>query len=126
MGRAFGLLATILAIGVGLFIYSRQAQTVSGSASGASVETIAVTAGVKNDLIAIANAERAFNAGQGRYATLDELISGNYITIRTQRPPYSYDLETTSGGFRVTATRSTPGSPAQLWIDESMSVQSSN
>jgi hypothetical protein len=42
---------------------------------------------------------------KGKYASLDELISGNYITIKGERPPYIYDVETTSGSFRATATR---------------------
>jgi len=82
--------------------------------------------GVKNDLISIANAERGYYATEQKYASLDELISARYITIERQRPPYTYDVETTSSGFRVTATRDGAGGPAQFWIDETMQVQSSN
>jgi hypothetical protein len=80
--------------------------------------------GVKNDLISIANAERGYYATEQKYASLDELISGKYITIEKQRPPYTYEAETTSSGFRVTATRDGAGGPAQFWIDETMQVQS--
>jgi hypothetical protein len=81
---------------------------------------------VKNDLISIANAERGYLALQGKYASLDELTSGNYITTKGDRPPYTYDVEVTSGSFRATATRTTKGAPAQLWITESMQVQASD
>ena len=81
---------------------------------------------MKNDLISIANAERGCIASQGKSASLDELISGNYITIQRTRPPYVYDIEATSSGFRVTATRDTPGAHAQFWIDESMEIKQSD
>ena len=74
----------------------------------------------------IANAERGYFATQQKYASLDELISGNYITIERQRPPYTYDVEITPSGFHATATRDTAGGPVQLWIDETMQIKSSN
>jgi hypothetical protein len=126
MSRVFGLAATILAMGIAMFIYSKQVQTVSGQAQGGNVQSIANISGVKNDLIGIANAERSYNAQQGRYGSLDELVSANYLTVKRERPPYAYDVQASPGGFRVTATRSTPGGPAQLWIDDTMEVQSSN
>jgi hypothetical protein len=126
MARIFGLLATVLAMAAGLYIYSRQGQTLAASAPGGNLQGYANITGVKNDLIAIANAERGFNIQEGRYGSIDELNSGKYITIRGERENYTYDVQTTSSGFRVTATRSTPGSPSQLWIDETMQVQSSN
>jgi hypothetical protein len=109
-----------------MFIYSRQAQSVSGSAPNPNPETTINVVGVKNDLIAIANAERAFNADQGRYASLEELTSGKYMTIRSERPPYAYSVDVTGSSFRVNAETSAPGAPPHLWVDESMVVQSSN
>jgi hypothetical protein len=126
MRGAFGLLLLIVAVAIGMFIYSRQAQSVSGSAPNANPETTINVVGVKNDLIAIANAERAFNADQGRYASLEELTSGKYMTIRSERPPYAYSVDVTGSSFRVNAETSAPGAPPHLWVDESMVVQSSN
>jgi hypothetical protein len=126
MRGAFGLLSLIVAVAIGMFIYSRQAQSVSGSAPNANPETTINVVGVKNDLIAIANAERAFNADQGRYASLEELTSGKYMTIRSERPPYAYSVDVTGSSFRVNAETSAPGAPPHLWVDESMVVQSSN
>jgi hypothetical protein len=126
MRGAFGLLSLVVAVAIGMLIYSRQAQSVSGAAPNANPETTINVVGVRNDLIAIANAERAFNAEQGRYAQLDELISGKYMTIHTERPPYAYGVEVTGSSFRVNAETSAPGAPPHLWVDETMVVQSSN
>ena len=117
MRGAFGLLSLIVAVAIGMFIYSRQAQSVSGSAPNANPETTINVVGVK---------ERAFNADQGRYASLEELTSGKYMTIRSERPPYAYSVDVTGSSFRVNAETSAPGAPPHLWVDESMVVQSSN
>lgn len=126
MGRAFGFLGTIIVMAVGMYIYSLQLKSASAPGESGSPTGTAVLMGVKNDLISIAGAERAYFATQQKYASLDELISGNYLTIERQRPPYTYDVETTSSGFHVTATRDSAGSPAQLWIDQDMQIKSSN
>lgn len=126
MGRALGFVGTIVTMAIGMYIYSVQVKTLSPSTGGGNSEEVATIAGVKNDLISIANAERGYLASQGRYASLDELVSGSYITIQGERPPYVYDVETTSGSFRATATRTTKGAPAQLWITDTMQVQASD
>ena len=46
--------------------------------------------------------------------------------VSSSRPPYTYNVETSGGGFRVTADTSAPGAPPHLWVDDSMVVQSSN
>ena len=126
MGRAFGFLGTVIVMAVGMYIYSIQLKDTSAPGNATTPTGTANIVGVENDLISIANAERGYFATEQKYVSLDELVSGHYITIERQRPPYTYDVETTSTGFRVTATRDTAGSPAQLWIDENMQVQSSN
>ena len=125
MGRAFGFLGTIVVLGVGMYIYSTQMNG-PAMAGGSSTAETANLVGVKNDLISIANAERGSFASQQKYGSLDELISGHYITIERQREPYTYDVQTTSSGFHVTATRDRAGSPAQVWIDESMEIKTSD
>ena|SRR5208283_4597439 len=126
MGRVFGFVGTIVTMAIGMYIYSLQVKTITpGAGSGDPAEVTTIT-GVKNDLIGIANAERGYLASQGKYASLDELTSGNYLTIKNERPPYIYDVEVTAGSFRATATRTTKGAPAQLWITESMQVQASD
>src|ERR1700674_3865190 len=126
MGRVLGFLGTIVTMAIGMYIYSLQIKTLTPGAGNGSSEEVATIVGVKNDLIGIANAERGCLAAQGKYVSLDELISGNFISMKSERPPYIYDVETTSSSFRATATRTTKGAPAQLWITETMQVQASD
>ena len=99
------------------------------AAAGANNPKAAINiTGVRSDLISLATAERRYYASEGKYASLEELISTNYVTVTRQRPPYSYEIQTTSGGFRVVATRSgdnASGTPAQLSVDENMEFQAS-
>jgi hypothetical protein len=125
MGRAFGFVSILVVMAIGLYMYSVQLKTATAPGGGGTPTGTANIVGVKNDLISIANAERGYFATEQKYASLDELVAGKYITIERQRPPYNYDVETTSSGFRVTATRDSAGGPAQFWIDETMEVKSS-
>ncbi len=128
MSRLFGFLSVVIVMGIGMYIYSKQA-TSSPAAAGANSPQAAVNiTGVRSDLTSIAQAERRYFATEGKYASFDELVSANYITVSRQRPPYSYEIQTSSGGFHVVATRSGAnigGTPAQLSVDENMEFQSS-
>ncbi len=126
MGRVFGFLGTIVTMAIGMYIYSLQVKTLTPGAGSGNPEDVTTITGVKNDLIGIANAERGYLASQGKYASLDELISGNYLTIKSERPPYIYNIEMSGNSFHATATRTTKGSPAQLWIGDDMQVQASD
>ena len=125
MGRLFGFVATVVTLAIGMYIYSLQVKTLTSGAGGGNSDVVTIT-GVKNDLVGIANAERRYMATEGKYASLDELKTGNYISIKAERPPYVYEVETSSGSFRATATRTTKGAPAQLWITETMQVEASD
>jgi hypothetical protein len=128
MGRLFGLLSVVIVMGVGMYIYSKQVQG-SSAPTGANNPKAAINiTGVKSDLISIATAERRYYASEGKYASFDELISTNYITVARQRPPYAYEIETTASGFRAVATRSgddASGTPGQVSVDENMEFQTS-
>ncbi|MBZ5614600.1 MAG: hypothetical protein LAO23_11370 [Acidobacteriia bacterium] len=128
MGRLVGFVGTVVTLAIGMYIYSLQVKTLTpgaGDGNSNSEDVVTIT-GVKNDLIGIANAERGYMATEGKYASLDDLKAGNYITIQGERLPYVYDVETTSTSFRVTATRTTKGAPAHLWITETMQVEASD
>jgi len=126
MGRVLGFLGTVITMAIGMYIYSLQVKTLSPSTGGGNTEEVATITGVKNDLIGIANAERGYQASEGKYGSLGELTAEKYLTIKGERSPYIYDVEMTSGGFRATATRTTKGAPAQLWITEAMEVKASD
>jgi hypothetical protein len=128
MARIFGFLSIVIVLGVGMYIYSKQLQSSSAPAGANNPKAAINITGVKADLISIASAERRYYASEGKYASFDELISTNYITVARQRPPYSYEIQTSSSGFRVVATRSgdnSSGTPAQLSVDENMDFQTS-
>jgi hypothetical protein len=126
MGRLFGFLSVLIVVAIGLYIYSKQAQSSSAPAGANNPKAAINITGVRSDLITIATAERGYFAAEGKYASLDELISTNSTTVARQRPPYTYEIQTTSTGFRVVATRSgdtASGTPAQISIDENMEFQ---
>ncbi|HZZ17658.1 MAG TPA: hypothetical protein VFE08_17055 [Candidatus Sulfotelmatobacter sp.] len=128
MGRAFGFLSVVIVMAIGLYVFSKQAQSTSAAAGANSPKAAIDITAVKGDLISIATSERRYFATEGKYASLDELISANYVTVRRQRPPYTYEIEASSAGFRVVATRSgdnTSGTPGRLSVDENMEFQTS-
>jgi hypothetical protein len=128
MGRLFGFLSVVIVMAIGMYVYSRQVQSSSAAAGANSPKAAINITGVRSDLISIATSERRYFAIEGKYASLDELISANYITVSRQRPPYTYEVQTSSSGFRVVATRSgddVSGTPAKLSVDENMEFQTS-
>ena len=128
MSRLFGFLSVIIVMGIGMFIYSKQVQSTSAAAGTNSPQAAINISGVRSDLVSIASAERRYFATEARYGSFDDLVSANYISLRRQRPPYSYEIEINSSGFRVVATRTgnnAAGAPAQLSVDENMEFQQS-
>jgi hypothetical protein len=81
--------------------------------------------GVQNDLLRMAQAERAFQALNGRYASLEELqSSGNLVVDPARgRQGYTYAASVSDRSFTITATYSGPatGMPT-LSIDETMQI----
>jgi len=124
MSRLFGFVSVVIVLAVGMYIYSQQVKSATAVGGQSNPTGTVNITGVRSDLLSLASAERNYYAQQAKYASLDELIAEKYVTIERSRPPYSYEISTTSTGFQVTASRSTPGSPAKIWIDETMQVQS--
>src|SRR5438067_6170876 len=106
MSRLFGFLSVVIVMAAGLYIYSRQVQSTSAAAGVNNPKAAIDITGVRTDLMSIAQAERGYFALEGKYASLDELISSRSLSVARQRQPYTYDVETSSSGFRVVATRS--------------------
>lgn len=128
MSRIFGFLTLLVGLGVGLYFYAHQAQSAS-AATGANNPRAAVdVVGVRSDLMTIAQAERGNFALEGKYASLDDLISSKSLSVARQRPPYTYSVETSATGFRVVATRSgenISATPSELSVDQNMVFQAS-
>lgn len=125
MARLFGFISILIVVAVGMYIYSKQVQSSSAPAGVNNPKAAINVTGVKSDLVGIAQAERRYFATEGKYGSLDELVSNSYIAVRS-RPPYTYEIQTSDSGFRVVATRSgedASGAPSQMSVDENMSFE---
>jgi hypothetical protein len=83
--------------------------------------------GVKNDLIAIAQAERAYQAEHGSYCLISDLVSSGEMSMpRPGRDGYTYEVELSSDSFRVTAHCPTATFPncTSYAVDQTMEIQS--
>ncbi len=123
MGRMLGFVGLLIVLGIGSYIYMRQAQSVAPAGTTNPQGQIDLT-GVKNDLLAIAQAERNHQALNGGYVSMEQLRSAGELTMsRASRGPYTYSTELSDSGFRAVATYSGPpgtGMPASISVDQSM------
>jgi hypothetical protein len=99
----------------------------SGPSAGAASTPIATidAVGAQNDLIAIAQAERMYQAQNGKYASLDDLISGGAMNLRKpSREGYTYEVDASDDSFRATAqcVSTIPGCHSYS-VDQTMTVQ---
>ena len=116
------LIVAAIAFGVYQFYLSPKGK---GEGVGSMVSAVAAT-GAKNDLLAIAQAERGYLAEHGNYATLEELTSSGALAATSRsRQGYSYSVEVKTGGFVATAQYSgPPNSPGQSFtIDQTMQIR---
>ena len=119
--RALGLIAVIIVLGVGFFVYQRRAADVMQG--GSPAEQIDVTA-IRQRLLTIGQSERQYQASNGKYATLEELAAENLLPGGTEQRGYTYTAQIRGSGFTITAT---PTDPAKrdwptLEITETMQV----
>jgi hypothetical protein len=128
MSRALGFVGLIIVVAIGAVIYMKQVQSVTPAGSSNPRATIDV-AGVKSDLLSIGQAERMHMASQGKYVSLDELISsGELVSNRTSRPNWSYSADISDTGFKVYATYTGAAAAGEktprFYVDETGTVQS--
>ena len=113
----------IVAVLAGL-VYKYYFASLQSAGTGTPAQTIDIV-GVKNDLLGIAQAERAHLAEHGSYASMDDLISSNELTMkRSGRNGYTYSVETSDQTFRAVAhcpTATFPGC-SDFVVDQSMEV----
>lgn len=125
MGRAFGFITLLAVLVVGAWFYMKQTQSVVSGGSSNPTATVDLM-GVRNDLLAMAQAERSHAAMKGSYTSLDQLRADGDLTMnRDNRGPYSYSAETSDGNFRITARYSGPansGMPQSMSIDQTMQI----
>jgi hypothetical protein len=103
----------------------RQTQGVMSAGSSNPTATVDLI-GVRNDLLAIAQAERSHAAAQGSYVSIETLRSQGELTMtRDNRGPYNYSAEISDSSFRIVATYTGPassGMPQTLSVDQTMQV----
>jgi len=126
MGKTFSFVALLAVLVVGAWYYMHQAQGVMSAGTSNPTATVDLI-GVRNDLLAMAQAERSHAAlNNGTYVSLDELRSGGDLTMtRDRRGPYTYSAELSESGFHIVATYSGPensGMPKSLSIDQTMQI----
>ena len=122
LGGLVGLLAIALIAGLVYKYYFSQSQSPGAATPAQTIDIV----GVKNDLVAIAQAERLYQAEHGSYASLDELSASGAMSMKKSgRDGYTYELETSEQTFRVIArcpAVTTPGCTSYA-IDQTMEVQ---
>lgn len=121
MGRIFGLLSVVIVVAIAGYLFTRDAQSVT--TAGSTPQTTIDVVGVRNDLMAIANAERRYWALNSKYASLDELRTGGDIAV-SDRDHYTYSAETSEDGFRIIASYagSDPDAPKRIVVNEAMKM----
>src|SRR3954471_3735796 len=130
MSRSLGFIGLIIVVAVAAIVYMKQIQsaTPAGPEGAGNPQSTIDVAGIKNDLLSIAQAERAHMASSGKYVPVDELVSsGELNMVKTRRPGWTFSSEASESGFRVTATYTAgapSGTPTRYVVDESGSVRS--
>ncbi len=125
MRGVMGLIGLLVTLGIGMFIYRAQFTGKSSITQGTNNPRAAADlAGVKNDLMSMANAERSYMALNGKYATLEELSSEGHINVnREGRLGYTYSIDISGNHFVITASYHGPatGMP-ELSVDKTMRI----
>ena len=103
-----GLVSILVTAAIGLGIYMYTLKQAAPGPGMVVTQNISVT-GVKNDLVAIAQAERLYYTQNGSYADLPTLTSTGTMNIaRTSRDGYTYSAQPSGNSFIVTATYTAP------------------
>jgi len=124
MRAVLGIAAVLVAAAIMLFVY-KNSLTQSQAAGAATPRQTIDVVGVKNDLLAIAQAERAYQVEHGSVGSLDELVSSGAMSMKKfGRDGYTYDVESSGDGFRVTAhCPSSLAGCTNYMVDQSMEVR---
>ena len=130
--RFAGLLLAMAIALFGLYYYLKQAAPAPHQIATQAISTT----GVEMDLNAIAQSERMYFVQNGAYTDLNTLVSAGVMNLaRTDRDGYTYTVETSPGGFTVTAVHpDTPAGPngaeslhyPVITVDQSMQVRQGN
>jgi len=124
------LVYLLVAVGVGYFIYQYSLKRLPSSAAGVAATQEISLAGVRSDLLQIAQAERANIALNSNCSSVDDMISsGNLRMVPGGRAGYTYEVKCMGGAEFQVVARHSPA-PAEssiryptLAIDSTMQLQ---
>jgi len=118
--KFFGLVAVVIVLGVGLFMYQRSIEQLPGDSPQEQIDTVAI----RQRLLAIAQTERQYQASNGKYATLEQLEDDDLLPGGTEQRGYTFSAEIGANGFTITATPTADDKTEwpTLSINESMTV----
>jgi len=123
--RLFGLLGLVIVAAVVGLLYKSHLEGLKAAGVATPTQTVDIV-GVKNDLIGIAQAERAYQAENGKYTSLGELVSSGALRMeKTGRAEYTYEVTASEQDFRAVAhcpAATFPGC-TNLSIDQTMEIQ---
>jgi len=120
MKNAFGIVGTVLTVGIILYVASTQLKSVTPGAGSvpADPRTTINLQGVKNDLLQFQKAEQQHLASEGHYVSFSDLHNDTGIP-GDSRGPYNYDIEVSGTTFKATASYQgtpPPGVPATMSV----------
>lgn len=122
LGSIIGLLIVALIAVMAYRYFLTSGQSVGATTPVQTIDAV----GAQGDLLAIGQAERMYQAQNGRYASLDELLSDGSMQMRKpNRQGYTYDVDASDQSFRATATCTSPPLPGchSYSVDQTMTVQ---
>lgn len=123
MRAALSFISILMVLGIGFLVYSSRLQ--SGTEGETLPQQTNLTA-VRRDLLSLGQAERIYQATNGRYATGEQLRSSGVMSYipRGDRWGYEYVVEAEGAdNFYITASPIEAGQDfPTLFIDKSMQI----
>jgi hypothetical protein len=121
MSKGIGFIGIVIVLGAGAYFYLGQVNEIAPD--GKTPQTTVSFIGVQNDLLAMANAERRYQATNSKYASLDDLRTNSDIQVPS-RKDILYAVDASSSHFRITATYTgaDPKAPKHFSIDDTLTV----
>jgi hypothetical protein len=123
MRAVASLVGLLVAMAIAVTIYKHYLSPAQSPGVATPVQTIDAV-GVQNDLLGIAQAERAYQAEHGKYASMDELTSSGAMEMRKAgRGGYTYEVEASDNSFRAIAQCGGVQGCQNYAVDQTMTVQ---
>lgn len=119
--RVFGLLGVVIVLGVGLYLYQKDIESVPEGSPQQQIDTVAI----RQRLLAIGQTERQYQVTNGKFGTLEELAAADLLPGGTEQRGYTYTAEVSATDFTITATPTAADKAdwPTLSIDNTMQVK---